>query len=150
MQAILKKDVPKLGQKGQLVSVKPGYFRNYLHPKELAVVATENLIDKAQEINAKIAAEQTERAKQAEKVKEELEQGAIVIEGKLNKKGKLYSQISEKDIAEAIKKQENKEINPEDITIKDTIKDKGEHTVNIKLAPSVTASVMIQVTAEDE
>ena len=149
MQAILTQDVTKVGQKGQLVNVKPGYFRNYLSPNGLAIVATSTLIEKAKEVNAKIEAEQKELEKKAQERKQELEAKSLVLTEKLNKKGTLYSKVAEKEIAEAIKKQFNVDIEAKTITIKEAIKAVGEHKVMVKLAGTVTAVVNVVVNGEE-
>jgi large subunit ribosomal protein L9 len=149
MQAILTQDVTKVGQKGQLVNVKAGYFRNFLSPNGLAIVATETLVEKAQEVNARIEAEQKELEKKAQEQKQELEAKSLVLTEKLNKKGTLYSKVNEKNITEAVKEQFSMDITANNITIKEAIKTVGEHKVMIKLANSVTAVVNVVVNGEE-
>lgn len=149
MQAILTQDVTKVGQKGQLVNVKPGYFRNYLSPNGLAIVATTTLVEKAKEVNAKIEAEQKALEKKAVDQKQELESKSLVLTEKLNKKGTLYSKVAEKEVSAAIKEQFSLEVDTKAVTIKEPIKTVGEHKVMIKLANSVTAVVNVVVNGEE-
>jgi len=148
MKAILTQDLPNVGQKGQLVNVKPGFFRNFLFPRGYAVLATKNLIEKAETINAKIEADLKAKESEAKKLKEVLEAKSVKLSKKLTKKGSLYSKVSEKELATAILEQFDISVSDSAITIRETIKTIGEHTASLKLAPAVTA--VLKVLVEDE
>jgi len=149
MKVILNTDVANVGQKGQLVDVKPGFFRNFLTPKGLARLATKNLITKAKEVNAQIEADAKAKEMQAKKDKEMLETKALKLSKKLNKKGNLYSKVSEKDLATAIKEQFELSVSDSNIKISEAIKSTGEHTISVKLASSVTAIVNLLVESNE-
>lgn len=145
MQVILKQDLHPLGQKGQAVSVKPGYFRNFLQPRGLAVVGTKKLLVKAEEVNAKIRAEQEQLKKEAEKIRDTISSTTVVLKEKLTKKGTLFAKVSAKEIAEALASQTNINVSTDQIKLKDTIKKTGNFEVNVKLYGGVTAQLKLAV-----
>jgi large subunit ribosomal protein L9 len=145
MQVILKQDLHPLGQKGQAVSVKPGYFRNFLQPRGLAVVGTKKLLVRAEEVNAKIRAEQEQLKKAAEKLRETLNSTTIVLKEKLTKKGTLFAKVSAKEISEALSSQAKVTVSTDQVKLKEAIKKTGNFEVNVRLEGGVTAQVKIVV-----
>ncbi len=143
MQAILKKDLHPLGQKGQAVQVKPGYFRNFLFPQGLAVAATRKLLVKAAEVNQKVQEEQVRLKKEAEKLRETLRETSIHIKEKLTKKGTLFAKVSAKEIAQAIEAQAKIVVRPDQIVLAAAIKTIGTFEVDVKLPSGVNARVRI-------
>lgn len=129
MQVILTKDVPNLGQSGETKEVKPGYARNFLLPKSLAVLPGD---PQAQEIIAQKSAKQKEAAQEKEKqltALKNLEGQKIIFSVRVNKKGVPFKTIQAKDIAKKLKIDEKfVEAQP--------IKKIGEHQVLIKAGVS--------------
>lgn len=145
MQVILKQDVPKLGQKGQLINVKKGYFMNFLMPNGFAQAATKNVVEKARELTAKIEAEKAELAKNAEQIKDKLAQSELHIEETLTDKGTLYAKVTATEIAAALKDQLQVQVEDKQIDLKKPIKEVGKFDVNVKLSPEVTATVKVVI-----
>ena len=105
MIVILKKDVKGTGKAGEVIKVSPGYARNMLIPRGLAVEATEGNIrnlEKQKQIQKENEA--IEKAK-AEEIALKLSKGNIVIKTKAGEGGRLFGSITNKDISEAIEKQ---------------------------------------------
>jgi len=125
MKVILNTDIPKLGRKGQLVNVKPGYFRNFLGPKDLAAIATPTLLERAQEVEAQIAKENEVKKQEAVSRFTALNGKTVNVSGKLNKKGKLYSKVSKEMVLEAIQKDFNINLGPDMLKFDGNIKEEG-------------------------
>jgi large subunit ribosomal protein L9 len=149
MNIILRQDVEHLGTRGQVVKVAPGYARNFLLPKNLAVPATA--------ANQKIV----EQERQAGLRREAIEKGAAEELAKLvsavtltsvQKAGEsdtLFGSVTAKDIAEMLEKQ-GYNIDRKKIVLDAPIKTLGEHKVAIKLHREVTAEVTVVVNKEEE
>jgi len=145
MQVILTQDIPKLGKKNQLVSVKPGYYRNFLDPKGLAVAATPSLLIKAQEVEEQIAKENAEKKQKAVETFNKLNGKTVVVEGKLNKKGKLYSKISKEMVLASIDKDFSINLGPDTLKFDQNIKEEGAYDLIINLGFDQVAQGKIKV-----
>lgn len=149
MQVVLTKDVLHLGKKWEIKRVKDGYFRNYLYPRSMAVLATSALLKQAEEKMKKMMIEKEELKKKAVEVKERLEALTLVFEKKASAKGKLFGSISEKDIAEKIKEEANVELKEEQILMKEHIKAVGQFSVNVQLTENIQAEIKIEVKTQE-
>lgn len=146
MKVILTKDVPGLGRSGDVKEVSSGHAMNYLIPKHLALPATTQALTRIQkEEQEKQEKVQRDQAKAAE-LKKKLEQTTITVTGKTNKQT-LFAAIHEKQIAEAINKKLNTQIEPHQIIIPQAIKNLGQHTIEIKLTDTINARAKIEVQA---
>ncbi len=143
MKIILLQDVKSLGKKGDVKEVAQGYAQNFLLPKKIAGIATENTIrifqlQKEKEQKNKIA--ETERLKDLASA---LKNKKIIIEAK-EKKGKLFGSITVKNIEEALKK-EGLNILANSIIIKQAIKKVGEYEIEIKLSEEIREKIKLEV-----
>ncbi|MFZ2976044.1 MAG: 50S ribosomal protein L9 [Candidatus Moraniibacteriota bacterium] len=143
MKIILLQDVKNLGKKGEVKEVAQGYAENFLFPKKLAGVATENTIkifqlQKEKEQKNKLA--ETERLRSLAST---LKNKKIIIEAK-EKKGKLFGSITAKNIEEALKK-EGLNILGNSIIIKQAIKKVGEYEIEIKLSEEIREKIKLEV-----
>ncbi|MDO4461902.1 MAG: 50S ribosomal protein L9 [Bacteroidia bacterium] len=148
MEVILKTDVAKLGHKDDIITVKPGYGRNYLIPKGIAQLATES----AKKV---LAENQKQRAHKLAKIKQDAVELAAKMEGlkltigaKASSTGKIFGSVNTIQISEALAKA-GFEIDRKIILIKDeAIKDLGSYTATIKLHREVKVEVAFDVVAE--
>jgi len=149
MQVILKQDIHTLGYKNDTITVKSGYARNYLIPKGFAIEATET--------NKKIVAEtQKQRAFKEEKIKKEAQKIADVLQNitlkigaKAGTSGKIFGSVNALQIAEAIQKQFNYEIDRKKIIFDgDSIKELGTYSAKVNLHKEVKLDVKFEVVAE--
>ena len=149
MDIILKQDVTNLGYKNDIVTVKPGYGRNYLIPKGMAILATER--------NRKILAEEMrQQAHKEEKIKNEALEKAKALEGlklqipaKAGTSGKIFGSVNSIMIANAIKEATNIEVDRKQIVLnEDAIKEVGDYTAKIRLHKEVSVDVDFSVFAE--
>jgi len=148
MEVVLLKDVPKLGKRGELKRVKDGYFRNFLYPRALAVIATPARKKMAEEFMKKRLIEFEEMKKKAVEIKEKLSKTILTFEKKASAKGKLYGSISQKDIVKSIKDEAGVEIAEDQVMLKEHIKTVGEFVINVALVEGVIAEIKVVVKAK--
>jgi large subunit ribosomal protein L9 len=149
MKVILKQDQHNLGYKNDIVNVKTGYARNFLIPKGIALEATET--------NKKIVAEtQKQRAFKEEKIKKEaqgiaeiLKNAVLKIGAKAGTSGKIFGSVNSLQIADAIQKQFNYEIDRKKIIVDgESIKEIGTYAAKVNLHKEVKFDVKFEVVAE--
>ena len=148
MEVILREDVEKLGSRGQVVKVAPGYARNFLLPKRMAVAATE--------ANKKIVEQERQAHLRREaKVQGEAEALAKLMTGttvrivqKAGENDQLFGSVTSKDIAEALAAQ-NYNIDRRKIQLAEPIKQLGEYTVPVRLHKDVTVDISVLVAKEE-
>lgn len=149
MKVILNQNVQKLGKAGDVVEASDGYFRNFLQPRKLAVLATTGTLKKREEDIATIR-KKAETAHQtfvelAERIKS-IE--SIRLDAKAGENGKLYGKVTTKEIAAAISEKLGTTIDKKDIRSSEDINALGTYTVTIKLATDVQAELNIEVAQE--
>lgn len=146
MEIILKEDIAGLGYKNDIVDVKPGYGRNYLIPRGLAIAATES--------NKKIIAENVRQAAhKAEKIKREAQEladriGDLVIQivTKAGESGKIFGAVTTNQLSEALK-EKGFDIDRKKIVFKSEIKMLGQYTAVLDLHKEVKKEVAVEVVA---
>lgn len=144
MKVILREDVPHVGQPGAIVTVKPGFARNYLIPQGLAAIATSRNI-KEMEHNLKKIQRQIDVAKaEVGKVKERLAALSITISKPAGEQDKLFGSVSTRDIAAALEA-EGVTIDRKRIVIADPIKALGVYTVQVKLYGGESSDLKVWV-----
>ncbi|MCS6988792.1 MAG: 50S ribosomal protein L9 [Chloroherpetonaceae bacterium] len=147
MKVILKKEVEKLGDIGDVVTVKDGYARNYLIPRGLAVRATEGMLKAIEEEKKQKAFKIERERKAARELAESLERLLLNVKAKAGEEGRLYGAITTQMIADKLK-DKGFEIDRKQITIDPPIKQVGKHEVSIKLYSDVVAKLKLEVEAE--
>ena len=147
MELILKEDVANLGFKGDLVTVKDGYGRNYLIPQKLAVIATESAKKMLAE-DIKQRAHKLERIKnEAQELADKVKDITLTVGAKASSTGKIFGAIGPIQIADAFEKA-GYAVDRKSIVLKDTIKELGAYTAVLKLHREVTTEVALEVVAE--
>ncbi len=147
MKVILKENIEKLGFKDEIVDVKNGFARNFLIPKNKAVIATENAIKVLNEKLRQQESRLNEEIENANKTKEELSKLTIVIKSKLQEDGKkLFGSISSKQLVDEISKQ-GVEIDRKFVKLS-SIKEIGSYTAEIRLHRKVNCSLEFKVVSD--
>ncbi|MGA2881208.1 MAG: 50S ribosomal protein L9 [Bryobacteraceae bacterium] len=149
MDVILREDIDKLGTRGQLVKVAPGYARNFLLPNKMAVAATESnkkIVEQERQAHLRREAKVEGEAKDLGKM---LGSVAITISQKAGENDQLFGSVTSKDIAEALEKQ-GYTIERRKIALDEPIKTLGEFKVPIRLHREVTAEITVTVSKEEE
>ena len=148
MNIILLKDVDNLGDKHDLVSVKPGYARNFLIPKKFAVIANATNMAKLEEIKAQEAAEEAARRGEYEEMLEELTGKVIKIGAKAGGSGKIFGSVTNLQLSSAIKEQFDLDIPRKKIELTEEVKVLGTYNANLNLHPEVKGSIVFEVVEE--
>lgn len=146
---LLIKDVEDLGRCGDIVSVKPGFARNYLVPQHCAVVASKGAI----RMQEKLQAERQKQAEEDRKVSEaevkKLEVITLEIQTKLDPEGHMYGSVTALEIANHLKEQAGFEIEKRAIVLAHPIKKIGVHTIEVKLKEGVIGSFTLKIIPEE-
>lgn len=146
MKVILLKDVKGQGVKGDIVEVSVGYAQNFLLKNKLAEEATKgNVHELKVKKNSEVQAEQREKDK-AEKLKEDLTKITVNINAKAGEGGRLFGSITNKQIAEVLKKDFGHKIDRRKIELDQPIRALGNSTITVKLHPDVTGQIKVHVT----
>jgi len=144
VHVILKQDVDKLGSAGELVRVKPGFARNFLLPRSLAVVATANNV-KHVEHERKLAVAAAAKLKTgAEAVAAKVTGISVEVAAQAGEGDKLFGSVTSRDVADALKKK-GIEIDRKDLEV-ETIKALGEYEVTAKFGAGVSTKFKVVVT----
>jgi large subunit ribosomal protein L9 len=148
MEVILREDIEKLGNRGQVVNVAAGYARNYLLPKRLAVEATDaNKKIVEQERQAHLRREHKLQS-EAEDLSKLLSGVTVTIAQKAGDADQLFGSVTSKDIADALEAQ-NYTIDRRKIVLDEPIKQLGEFKIEVKLHREVSAEITVQVVREE-
>ena len=148
MNVILKQDLPNLGHKDDIVTVKDGYARNYLIPKGLAVNATAQARKVHEEILRQRAHKEEQLKEAAMQMAEELKSVSLTIGAKTSTKGKIFGSVNTIQIAEALT-EKGYEIERKNISLQDElIKEIGNYTATIKLHKEVMVDIPFEIVSE--
>lgn len=147
MNVILLEPVDKLGEAGALVSVKPGYARNFLVPRGLALPATQANQRELEARLAQRAKQLAERKGDAERLREMLADAAIEIKVRAGDE-RIYGSVTSSDIAEAVQQRYEVEIDRRRLDLGEPIKTLGEYMVVYKPHPEVPIDLKVLVSAD--
>src|ERR1700733_11647201 len=147
MEVILKQDVKNLGEKDDIISVKPGYGRNFLLPKGYAILATESARKVLAENLKQAQFKQEKIRKDADVIAAKLEGVKLTIGAKAGESGKIFGAINTIQIADALKK-EGFDVDRRRITFESDPKFVGEYVATLNLHKEVKVQVPFTVVAE--
>ncbi len=148
MDVILKQDMPSLGQKDDVVSVKDGYARNYLIPKGYAINATSQARKVHEEILRQRAHKEEQLKQAALEMAEELQKVSLTIGAKTSTKGKIFGSVNTIQIAEALN-EKGFSLDRKDITLaNDLIKEIGSYSATVKLHKEVSVEIPFEIVSE--
>lgn len=147
MKIILKEDVPNLGSMGETVNVADGYGRNFLLPKNLAILATNSNVKTVEHEKNIIDKKKLKIAMEFEKLKNNLEKTEITIPVKVGENEKIFGSITSMDIENKLK-ESGFNIDRKIINLDSPIKELGIQTVKIKLSKDIIAGIKVNVVAE--
>jgi large subunit ribosomal protein L9 len=147
MQIILQEDVDKLGHRGDVVTVKPGYARNYLLPNKVAIEATPGNMKALERIRGSLAKKTATEFEAAKKHAEALNGVALKFTRKTGENDQLFGSVTNGDIAEALKAQ-GFEVDKRQIQLPESLRALGEYPVTIKVFRDITSEIKVSVEKE--
>lgn len=149
IQLVLNQDVSKLGKAGDLVDVAPGYARNYLLPKGLAVHTTPGILKQVERRRELERQRLIELKKEADVIKAKLEKlSGLTIAKQAGEKDAIFGSVTDREVAEMLQAAIGQEVDRRGITVPE-VRKLGTYRVDIKLHPEVTATVEIEVVPAD-
>lgn len=146
MKLILQENIEHLGQIGDIVKVAPGYARNYLLPKGLAIEATVKNAKALEHAKRQLAYKKNKTLEAAKNLVAKLEALAIELTHQAGEEGKLFGSVTNMEIA-AFLKDNGFEIDRKKIVLAEPIKQLGEYSVPVKIHPEVAATLKVKVSA---
>ena len=149
MQVILLERIPKLGQMGDVVEVKPGYARNYLIPQGKALRATKEALEEFERRRKQLEAANLERRQEAEKVAAEIAGRSVVVLRQASESNHLYGSVNARDIAEAFTAA-GVTLDRKQVRLEEPIKTIGIHHVTVALHPEVEVELVVNVARSEE
>ncbi len=148
IQVVLRDDVENLGKSGELVRVRPGYARNFLIPRGLAVPATRGNIARVEHAQAAAVARAAKAKADASSLAKAYAGLTVTIAMQAGEGEKLFGSVGTRDIADALAKAGHT-IDRKKIVLADNIKTLGEHSVTLKLGYEVSATIKVVVARAD-
>lgn len=148
MKVILTEDHDRLGIRGDVVDVKPGYGRNYLIPRRMAVVATDSNRRRFEEERRQAAHKVEARREEAQKQAEALEDIEVVIPMRVGEENRIHGSVTTQQVAEELEERGHK-VDRRIITLSEDIRVTGVYTAEVRLHPEYTAEIKIKVVPMD-
>ena len=148
MKLILKEDISKLGRKGDIVNVAKGYGRNYLIPKNMAMVATTKNVTMAERMQQKRQAVLEESSELADSIQQALADAHLVISQTSTDEGTLYAAVTNAQIIESIEKFSTFKLEEQQVIVDYQVKEIGLHTIKIQLSSDVNFDVTLEIVPE--
>jgi len=144
MELILKKTVDTLGEEGDIVKVKPGYGRNYLIPKKMAVLANKANLALLEQEKAVIETRREKQRQEAETLSKKISGSSITIQHRAGEEEKLFGSVTAADIAEKLAELDI-QVDKKNVLLTEQIKTLGEVIVPIKVGYQVTSDITVTI-----
>jgi large subunit ribosomal protein L9 len=148
MKVILTKNLDNLGKAGSLVEVKPGYGRNYLLPRQLAVLATEKNMRQLEHQKSGILARASKEKTNMDAMAKKLSAIEVKFTRKVGDQNKLFGSVTSKDVHEQLAAQ-GYQVERKQIHLPEPLKEIGSHEVEVKLHTEVSARVKVTIIAAE-
>ncbi len=149
MKVILMQDIPNLGSKYDIVTVKDGYARNFLIPRGLVIPATKSNVKHIEEIKRQKAAKIRKEIEHAEELAKKLSKIKLTIRVRTGQEGKLFGSVSAQDIVKVLHEKGFNQIEKGMVILKSPIKEAGEYEVELRLHSQVHTTVKLEVIPAD-
>ena len=149
MQIILTQDIDNLGAKNEVVSVKPGYARNFLLPNKMALEASPQNMNIAVQRQKAQAKKEAELLKEIGIVKAKMMESPLKVTAKTGTSGKIFGSITTIQVARAIKEQKGYEIDRKRIILSDDMKEVGEHKITLNLGEENQFEIDVIIEGEE-
>ena len=148
MKVILKDNIKGVGKKNEVINASDGYARNFLFPKNLAVEATPENMQKLNSQNQAKQYRKDQEKEQAQEIAKKLEKITVEIKVQAGENGKIFGSVSSKEVSESLEKQYKIVIDKKKIEIKEPIKVLGTRTIEARLFEGVIGKIKINVVSQ--
>ena len=148
MDVILRQDVEKVGLRGEVVDVAPGFARNYLLPRKLAEEATPAKVAELRKLEDKRARHEAQSFDQAQEIAQRLESQELRFDVQAGETGTLFGSVTATDIAERVWETQKVRVDRRKLELPESIKRIGRYQVPVELFPDVTATLRVAVVPE--
>ncbi len=149
VKLLLKESIKSVGKVGDVVEVSPGYARNYLLPRDLAVEPTPNNVKKIEARRKEIEKLEADRRAQQAALIKTLEKVEVTLERRANEQGNLFGSVSSTDIAKALQAQGHS-VNPDDVYLPGKLDRIDVYQVRIKFAEDLETTIKAYVAPDPE
>jgi large subunit ribosomal protein L9 len=149
MKVILNENVVKLGYKGDLIEVKDGYFRNFLFPKRLAVLATKDKVALAEKRREKTVLEKGRLLDNVKEAIEKIKGLKLELAVKVTDKDTLYAALAEEVFIDAVRAESNVQLEKRFVKFGEPIKTLGEHKVTVDFGKDNTVEIDMNLVKQD-
>ncbi len=147
IKLLLKESIKNVGRVGDVVEVSPGYARNYLLPRELAVEPTPGNVKKIEERRKEIEKQERDRRDQQARLIETLKAVEVHLERRANEQGHLFGSVSATEIAKSLQGQ-GYNVNPDDVLLPGKLDRVADYMVTIKFAEDLSTEIKVWVHAD--
>lgn len=148
IKLLLIEDVESLGRKGNIVSVRPGYARNFLLPSQFAIIADKNTLRMQERLKNEREAQASIDLTESQALAKNIENKTLTTFVKVDHDGHMYGSVSNTDILHLIQNQLNTTLEKRAVHLKHHIKELGIHKVEIKLKEGVTTFINVNIVPE--
>jgi len=148
MKLILKENIKKIGNIGDIVEVNDGFARNFLLPKEKAILYTKGNFQQVEYLKKKDLEKREKELTEAKELAEKINKISLNIKVKAGKEGKLFGSVTNKEIAELLLKENKIELDRKKINLKEPLKKLGIHDVSINLYKEIDAHIKVNLISE--
>jgi len=147
MKVLLREAIEKLGARGEIVEVANGYARNYLIPRQVAVLATEANFRQLEMERARIAKLETKEKEERQATLQRLEATSCTLVAAASPEGHLYGSVGEQEIADILRK-EGLPVEPGNVVLEEHFKETGVYVIEVRLAPDMVGQTRVWIVAE--
>ena len=148
VKLILRESVPSLGEAGELVTVRPGFARNFLLPQGKAILATEGNVRELEHKQRVVAAKVAKDRKEHEVLRDRIQAVVLTVRARAGEEGRLFGSVTSVQIAELLAAA-GVPVDRRKIQLDEPIKELGEHAVEVRLGRDLVARVKVTVAAEE-
>lgn len=148
MQVIMLKDVDKVGDKHEVVTVKPGFGRNYLIPRGLAIIASKSNLGRLAEMTRREEAQEQKRLDDYKAMANKLEGQTLKVGAKASSSGRIFGSVTQLQVVQALKEQFRLEVERKKIVLPENAKEIGSYDLILKLHKEVTPTVTMEIIEE--
>ena len=133
---------------GDVKEVSPGYARNFLFPKKLAIVADERVVDQIKQKEEATRRRAEKALVEAKDIEQRLRRITVTLYSKAGEGGRLFGSVTNADVAQQLKREAGIDVDKRKIEVEPAIKSLGPHEVTVHLHPDVTATLRVVVAAQ--